>query len=62
MKKFLILVLILFSINICYGAKNTDVKKPVSQSTSKENAIRRQNFNMCIASGKPRSYCYYLFY
>lgn len=37
-------------------------KKPVSQSTSLENKIRKQNFDLCIASGKSRSYCYYLYY
>ena len=43
-------------------SESKDSKKPVSQSTSLENKIRKQNFDLCIASGKSRSYCYYLYY
>ena len=28
----------------------------------KENKIRKQNFDLCVQSGKNRSYCYYLYY
>lgn len=63
-KMILILVLafmvwvIFISTAIVYGAEN----KPVSQSTSRENQIRRQMFNACIANGNTRAYCYRLYY
>ena len=49
MKKCIILLLILilnFGL-LCHG---------------KENKIRKQNFDLCVQSGKNRSYCYYLYY
>lgn len=48
----------------CFGAEKqtSTVKKPVSQSTSRENAIRKQQFNQCVQSGTSRSKCYYLYY
>lgn len=49
-------------LNITLPSESKDSKKPVSQSTSAENKIRKQNFDLCIASGKSRSYCYYLYY
>ena len=45
----------------CYGAEKKDTKKIVSQSTSKENKIRKQDFNQCLKYNS-RSYCYYLYY
>ena len=50
------------ALNAVLPSESKDNKKPVSQSTSLENKIRKQNFGLCIASGKSRSYCYYLFY
>lgn len=49
-------------LNTVLPSESKDSKKPVSQSTSLENKIRKQNFDLCIASGKSRSYCYYLYY
>ena len=49
-------------LNAVLSSESKDSKKPVSQSTSLENKIRKQNFDLCITSGKSRSYCYYLYY
>lgn len=49
-------------LNTVLPSESKDGKKPVSQSTSLENKIRKQNFNLCISSGKSRAYCYYLYY
>lgn len=46
----------------CFGAETKQVKKSVSQSTSKENKIRKQMYNACVQSGENRAKCYYLFY
>lgn len=54
----LIVWILFISVAIVYGAEN----KPVSQSTSRENQIRRQMFNTCIANGNTRAYCYRLYY
>lgn len=51
-------VLFMLSVVTCLGAEN----KPVSQSTSYENKIRKQMYNACVASGKGTSYCYGLYY
>ena len=51
-------VLFMLSIVSCLGAEN----KPVSQSTSYENKIRKQMYDSCVASGKGTSYCYRLYY
>ena len=48
--------------SVILASETKSGKKPVSQSTSLENKIRKQNFDLCIASGKSRSYCYYLYY
>lgn len=57
-----ILLVFCFTANVLYASETKGGKKPVSQSTSLENKIRKQNFDLCIASGKSRSYCYYLYY
>lgn len=49
-------------LNAVLPSESKDSKKPVSQSTSLENKIRKQNFDLCMARGKSRSYCYYLYY
>ena len=49
-------------LNTVLPSESKNSKKPVSQSTSLENKIRKQNFDLCIASSKSRSYCYYLYY
>lgn len=51
-------VLFMLTVLTCMGAEN----KPVSQSTSYENKIRKQMYNSCVASGKGTSYCYNLYY
>ena len=51
-------VLFMFTVITCIGAEN----KPVSQSTSYENKIRKQLYSACVASGKGTSYCYNLYY
>lgn len=51
-------VLFMFSVLTSLGAEN----KPVSQSTSYENKIRKQMYDSCVASGKGTSYCYRLYY
>lgn len=51
-------VLFMLTVVTCMGAEN----KPVSQSTSHENKIRKQMYNACVASGKSTSYCYKLYY
>lgn len=45
----------------CFGAEKT-VKKTVSQSTAKENQIRRQMFEACVQQTGSRSNCYRLYY
>lgn len=64
MKKYIVLLLVLilnFGL-LCHAQQKQDKPKPPSQSTSKENKIRKQNFDLCVQSGKNRSYCYYLYY
>lgn len=64
MKKIIIFFLIIvynFGL-LCHAQQKQDKPKPPSQSTSKENKIRKQNFDLCVQSGKNRSYCYYLYY
>ena len=56
---YVCLWILFISTLACYSE---EIKKTVSQSTSKENAIRKQQFTQCIKSGKSRSYCYYLYY
>ena len=51
-------ILFMLSVITCFGYD----KKPVSQSTSYENKIRKQMYDACIMSGKGRSYCYNLYY
>lgn len=63
----LVLTTILWAIFIAFVLKAQPVeaaetKKTVSQSTSAENKVRKQLFNQCVASGKSRSQCYYLYY
>lgn len=54
-------ILFIGTILSCYGAEKKNTKKTVSQSTSKENKIRKQQFNQCLKYNN-RSYCYYLYY
>ena len=49
-------------LNTVLPSESKDSKKPVSQSTSLENKIRKRHFDLCIAGGKSRSHCYYLYY
>lgn len=59
MKRVLTLLFVLLLVcPVCFAGD----KKSVSQSTSAENKIRKQNFDVCVQSGKSRSYCYYLYY
>ena len=51
-------VLFMFSVVACFGAEN----KPTSQMTSKDIKERDLLFKSCIASGKSRAECYYLYY
>lgn len=46
----------------CFGAETKTVKKTVSQSTSRENFVRKQMYNACVQSGENRAKCYYLYY
>lgn len=49
----------------CFGAEKqntTKVKKTVSQSTSRENAIRREMYNQYVKQTGSRSRAYYLYY
>lgn len=65
LKKILIVALI-FSVlsfgTVGFCKTKQDKPKPPSQSTSKENKIRKQNFDLCVQSGRNRSNCYYLYY
>lgn len=54
-------ILFISTVLSCFGAETKDSKKSVSQSTSYENKIRRQQFNQCLKTNT-RSYCYYLYY
>lgn len=57
-------LLIIFALCTCtcFGSETKQIKKTVSQSTSRENAIRKQMYNACVQSGENRAKCYYLFY
>lgn len=55
---YVCLWIIFISILSC---ESKEIKKTVSQSTSKENKIRKQEFNQCLKYNS-RSYCYYLYY
>lgn len=65
LKKILIVALIFPVFNfgtVGFCKTKQDKPKPPSQSTSKENKIRKQNFDLCVQSGRNRSNCYYLYY
>lgn len=57
----MIVFLLMSFCSLAFGA-NKYKTKSVSQSTSKENKIRKQNYDMCVMSGKNRSQCYYMYY
>lgn len=46
----------------CFGAETKQIKKSVSQSTSKENKIRKQMYNTCVQQTGSTSRCYYIYY
>ena len=50
----MIVFLLMSFCSLAFGA-NKYKTKSVSQSTSKENKIRKQNYDMCVMSGKNRS-------
>lgn len=59
-------LLIIFALCTCacFGTEKqtSTVKKPVSQSTSQENRIRKQMYNTCVQQTGSTSKCYYLYY
>lgn len=60
--KYILIILMMFTILCtCFGAEKP-VKKTVSQSTAKENQIRRQMFEACVQQTGSRSNCYRLYY
>lgn len=46
----------------CFGAETNQIKKSVSQSTSKENKIRKQMYNTCVQQTGSTSRCYHIYY
>lgn len=57
----LLIIYLLFSC-ACFGAETKQIKKSVSQSTSKENKTRKQMYNTCVQQTGSTSRCYYIYY